>query len=301
MSNNVAISVVRPGDRAAAQPFTVCIVANPALESPEGSALFLPDPIISDQSKFNTSVQYIDNALFGNLPAQKERLLAEPTVAPKVRVMSVFAADLVAADENSLVAEFADLLVPRRDRFVSFLNRYSVLADVVYAVSDSTTHTRASAWFTSDDNSRPGVDFVLDGSSLCHRYYNAIPGTIAIHTSAESLTALHEFQHAISSYENGRILDLYVDTVDPGLNCKVGRPIPPNFAIYNGTIYKSDPARDNLGYPPEWQSYHCELLEPAFPAIMDDYWEANGAPENCQNDKVTRAFIVDRIHAKLSR
>ena len=56
----------------------------------------------------------------------------------------------------------------------------------------------SSAWFTTDDDSGPGVPFVLDGTTFQHRRRYEIPGTVAIHRSATSLTAAHELSHALS-------------------------------------------------------------------------------------------------------
>jgi hypothetical protein len=122
-----------------------------------------------------------------------------------------------------------------------------------------------------------------------------------MHFTASSLTAPHEFQHAISSYSNGMIVDLYVDS-PPAVNNKRGRPIPESYGTQNGVALKSDPNRGSLSYPPTWASYHCEIQDPSNPAIMDNYYLASsGVPEVCQNDKVTRTFVVDRVLAKMGR
>ncbi len=86
------------------------------------------------------------------------------------------------------------------------------------------------------------------------------------------------------------------------LNCKSGRPIPPKFAIYDTTQNASDPKRDSLGYPTGWKSYHCELIDPGFPALMDDYWQApDQVPEHSLHDRITRQFLSDRVRAKIAR
>ena len=124
---------------------------------------------------------------------------------------------------------------------------------------------------------------------------------MAIHRNSRSLTALHEFGHALSSYSNGSVVDLYVDS-SAGLNNKRGRPIPGTFATYSGIPLASDTARDGLGYPPGWQSYHGELLDPAAPAVMDNYWAApSGIPEHCVHDRITRQFLTERLLVKISR
>ncbi|PYS25025.1 MAG: hypothetical protein DMF72_02985 [Acidobacteria bacterium] len=294
---------IRVGDTTKPDPFTVAIIANPYLEAPWNSGTFVPDPIRTNQPAFDSCVNYIVASLFGGLAGQAERLLGDLAIAPKVRVLSVFDPGVPSGDQNSLVAQdgVSNLLVPRRDNFKPFLAQHGVEADVAYAVSLSQSHTRASAWFTTDDDAGPGNNFTLDGKTFSHRHRNITPGTIAIHSSATSMTAVHEFGHALSSYSNGAVLDLYVDS-KLGLNNKRGRPIPASFATYDGVVMASDPIRDSLGYPVTWQSYHCELITPAFPALMDNYWMApGGIPEHCQHDRITRQFLMDRVRAKISR
>jgi hypothetical protein len=297
------IRVIRPGDLTKPNPFSICVVANPALEAPWQSGQFIIDPIMANQGAFDAAVQYVERVLFGMLPAQAERFLGHPSIAPRVTMFSVFTPGLPADGENSLVAQdgVSELLIARRTAFKPFLARYGRAADVVYAISASETHTRASAWPTSDDDAGPGTPFTLDGATLYHRHNSRIPGTIAQHTTSSSLTALHEFGHALSSYSNGQVVDLYVDS-DPGVNNKRGRPIPAQFGGYDGINLAADTLRDGLGYEPAWQSYHCALNDARFPAVMDDYWRApGGVPERCEHDQITRRFLLDRVRAKQER
>ena len=297
------VRVIRPGDTTKPDPFTVCIVANPVLEVPWKSGQFTIDPVTSDESAFDTAAAYVEQVLFGRLPNLAEQFLGDASIEPGVRVISMFVRGLPAEDENSLVAQdgVSNLLIARRTAFKPFLARYGEFADIVYAISASETHTRASAWPTSDDDDAAGVPFNLDGTTLYHRYEALIPGTVAQHVTSDSLTALHEFGHALSSFGNGQITDLYVDS-DPAVNNKRGRPIPAGFAVYDGTNLAADRRRDGLGYPPGWQSYHCALNDPRFPAAMDDYWSApGGMPERCQHDQITRRFLLDRVRAKQER
>ncbi len=257
------VNTIRTGDTTKGDPFTICIIANPALEAPWQSGQFVGDPIGGNQAAFDSSAQYINQVLFGNLPNQSEQFLGDPQIEPKVRLVSLFVPGLPAQDANSLVAQDSDsdLLIARRNGFRPFMQRYGLDADVAYAVTASRTHTRASAWFTSDDDAKPGVGFTVDGVALTHRYYSLIPGTVGIHVNANSMTALHEFGHALSSYSNGMVVDLYVDS-NPALNCKTGRPIPVQFANYSGAVVPSDTFRDTLGYPAGWSSYHGKLNDP---------------------------------------
>lgn len=294
--------VIRTG-AAKSNPFTICIIANPALEAPWQSGIFIADPIIAKpEAVFNAAAAYIEAALFGGLPQQAERLLGDPAIALSVRLVSIFDQGVAPQAASSLVGQHlaSSLLVARRSVFKAFLASYGLSADIAYAVSASTSHTRASAWFTSDDDAGAGVPFTLDGVQLFHRFNNIIPGTIAIHSTANSVTAAHEFQHAISSYTNGSIVDLYVDS-PPALNCGVGRPIPVVFGSYNASSFNSDQSRDHIGYPPQWTSYHCALTNPNFPALMDDYWKSSTVPEVCENDEITHQFVIDQVMAKINR
>ncbi|HWG19218.1 MAG TPA: hypothetical protein VG225_01725 [Terracidiphilus sp.] len=295
---------IRPG-APKSNPFTIAIVANPVLEAPWNSGAVIADPIMGSLPIFQAAAAYIDSSLFGGLPGQREAVLADPTIATAIRVVSLFDDTLPVVLGNALAAQDGSsfTLVARRSGFRAFLAQYPqfhIQTDVVYAVSASPTHTRASAWFTSDDDAQPGVPFTLDGNAFLHRFYNLIPGTIAIPANSTSLTAIHEFGHAISSYTNGAIVDLYVDS-NPGLNNKRGRPIPAVFANYSGTTLASDLTRDGLGYPGSWSSYHCELVDPTCPAVMDNYWLSRSGSVTCQHDRITRQYILDRVRAKAGR
>jgi hypothetical protein len=304
MPNFPAADVVRPGDATKPDPFTILVVANPALEAPFNSGHFAIDPIMSNQAGFANCVDYLERSLFATLPGQADPMLSDPTIAPNVRLLSLFHTGLPVESRFSFVAEddaSDDLLVARRTAIRDFLLAEDIVADIVYGISGSLTHMRASAWFTSDDDASPGVPFTIDGVSMHHRHRYLIPGTIGMHFTASSLTAAHEFQHAISSYTNGTIVDLYVDS-PPAVNNKRGRPIPALYATQNATPLNSDPTRGTLHYPATWNSYHCEIHDPHNPAIMDNYYLAPaGVAEVCQNDRITRTFVVDRIIAKAGR
>lgn len=303
MSNALKPTVVRPGDSDKSNPFTILVIANPALEAPWRSGTFVSDPIIGNPAAFQSCVSYIETSLFTGLPSQAEIVLADPAIGPRVRLLSLLPTGLAAQDAFAFAAQdgASELLVARRNAIRDFLVAGDLAADIVYVISSSPSHRRASAWFTSDDDMRGGVPFVLDGVTFHHRHHYTIPGTIAMHHTADSLTAVHEFGHAISSYTNGQIVDLYVDST-PGINNKAGRPIPADFAKMNAPTFATDATRGPLGYPASWNSYHCELHDTGNPALMDNYYQApGGVAELCQNDRITRAFIRDRLLAKLAR
>jgi hypothetical protein len=283
--------------------FTICIVANPFIERPAGSGIFFRDPILRNYALFQSKVIYIIDCLFGNLPNQGERVLADPAIEPHVRIVSIF--DDTIEDEsvtNSLIIEKNDDIVePRRRVFNDFLKRYEIKADVVFAVTASETAQRSSAWYASDDDGVQGQPFTLDGVTYLHAYESRIPGTIALHSSARSLTALHEFSHAISSFSNGMVVDLYTNNA-PAVNSKFGNiPNPPVFCEYNSSRHSADALRRPLGYG-SLGCFYSGLNGTAFPALMDDFWlEPSGAYERCEHDTVTRSFIRDRVLTKINR
>ena len=49
-----------------------------------------------------------------------------------------------------------------------------------------------------------------------------------------------------------------------------------------------------------WSSYHCELLNAAAPAAMDNYWQTAN-PLGCRHDAITVAYLTDRLIAKIGR
>src|SRR4051812_37728540 len=93
-------TVMRPG-AAKTDPFTVLVIANPALETRWKSGAFAVDPIVANQASFNAAARYVVDALFGGLPNQAEAPLADPAIAPHVRVLSLFAAGLPPADRHA--------------------------------------------------------------------------------------------------------------------------------------------------------------------------------------------------------
>jgi hypothetical protein len=295
------------GNTAKSDPFFILILNNPALERPEGSAHFVPDmPGVgaADRAALKKAAGYIFQNLFGLLPGQVDKVLGLSPHANEIRVVSMCIPTTTVSDATALVAEDALddslILVARRDQAHAFVSAESLDPDILFLVSQSPTHTRASAFGTTDDDTRSGIAFTYDGWNLSQRYFHLIPGMSAVHATVGGMTPVHEFGHAFSSYTNGYVTDLYVDGT-PAFNRKVGRPIPAKFAAYDGTTYNSDAVRDGLGYPGGWQSYHPELIDPTRPAIMDNYWAAAGGPLKCQHDKLTRAYILDRVHAKATR
>lgn len=300
-------TVWQGGDATKPNPLFILILNNPALESPENSGSFMPDLPGDDPGHrplFDASARYIVDSLFGRLPGQAEKLLSDSPDAASIKVWSVFVPGLPPEAGNALVADYlipgSSILAPRRDAVVDFLRRMDLDPDIVFVVSNSPTNRRAAAYGTTDDDSRGGVDFSYDGRTMSHRFFHLVPGMAAMHTTSSGLTAAHEFGHAFSSYSNGFVTDLYVSG-DEQFNRKTGRPIPAEFCRYNAMAFASDPLRNGLGYPGDWTSYHPELADPANPSVMDNFWWGQDNGMACRHDKLTKAYILDRIAAKVSR
>ena len=300
----------RVGDESKPDPFFILVLNNIAIERTEGSGNFVPDLIGSglgsnDKKIFTDSAEYIFRSLFGKLSGQIDPMLSLSPHAPKVKFHSMYVFGLVANEATALMSEEmasgTNIAHPRRAAAVRMLNFIGVNPDVLFIVTNSPTHKRMSAYPALDDPARGGVTTTLDGAPFVHNYHHSIPGMATMHTSANAeLTAAHEFGHAFSSYPNAFVTDLYVDG-NAFLNRKVGRPIPGNFCEYAGATFATDVLRDGIGYPPNWSSFHSELIDKGSPALMDNYYLAPGGALASQHDTLTRKFMLDRLAAKVSR
>ncbi|HEX8240209.1 MAG TPA: hypothetical protein VF574_10770 [Allosphingosinicella sp.] len=303
------VRIVQPGAAKprGVWPYTVCIVANPWIESARNSNQFVADPIVNNESAFEEKVRYILDLLGGRLPGQAEQMFAP--LSPLWRIITIFDPGRERKGRNALVYhDNTNMVVPRQKVFAAFLKTFrlpgfgKLRADVMFAVSASATHVRSSALATLDDDDVPGRPFTVDGARMVHRPQNKFPGAVALHFRAGGMVALHEFSHAASSWTNGLIGDLYDDEGE-ALNKRRGRPIPAAFCTYDGRSFAAAPTRGGgLPYHPGSDLFHCEQADPAFPALMDNYLEAaGGRAERCRHDRLTRQFLLDRIQTIMAR
>jgi len=287
------------------EPYGIDFVANPAIARADGSG-FYADPALTDRPGFQGAVRFcLDNIL-----RSTEDVLRQSNMDAHVRFVAVFDATVAVSDSSALASEDPpNIIETRRDKLNDFMGGYFERPDVVYVLTGSTTFTRASAWFTTDDANRPGTAFTYDGVNRTHGLFQSTPGSAAVPTSATGLTAFHEFGHAASDFNDGMVVDLYVDGLGAGFvvnkkaRAKSTDPVPANFATYQGTTYASDPNRDSLGYPNTWTSYHPQLIDPTRPNMMDNYWLATNPanPRTCRLDRLTYAWYSDRLRAKIFR
>ncbi len=298
------VRVLYSGDPKPA-PYSIVFVANPAL-TPEVTALYA-DPVLTDRPGYANAVSYC----LSNVLLSTEDVLRQGDLDAHIRVVSVFDATVTVNDANSLAVErMPNIIEPRRDKVKGFLAPYAETRelDFVVVLTKSSAYDRASAWYTSDDNGRPGTAYVYDGTNRTHRHFSAIPGTTAIPISTGGLTPFHEFGHAASDFVNGALPDLYDDRIGGFLINKKARarpadPIPTNFATYAGTTYGSDQNRDSLGYPSDWTSFHPQPIDGSRPNAMDNFWFAANPPDprTCRLDRLAYAWLTDRLRAKIFR
>ena len=168
-----------------------------------------------------------------------------------VQFVTVFDSTRSVTDGSALVQEDTlNMVSPRRDLLKSLMGAYLVSADVSFAITGSATHTRSSAFGTTDDPNKPGVSYTYDGGTRRHGHFASIPGTVALSVTAGRITPLHEFGHAASDWDNGLIDDLYVDAllsvsdVNKKARARSTDSVPAAFANYNGTAFNSDADRD---------------------------------------------------------
>ncbi len=311
------------GDTTKPDPLFILVMNNIALERPLRSNHFVADMSTgstSERKLFTKTAKGIKKNLFGQEPGQAEKLLADSPHSHKIKFWSMYVSGLAVGAASSLVGEHSsdDVLTPRRDAVVSMLAYLGMNPDIVFLVTNSQRANRASSFPATDDDMRGGIATTYDGRKIYHRFYHKYPGMVAIHVDNTTMTPGHEFGHAFSSFTNGHMVDLYSDDSIvakrkrrwpiPGnfpFNRKSGRPIPNKFANYADRVYLSAQKRFNsFGYEESGlkTSYHPE--QPGStdePALMDDYNSLTTQPELCLHDKITKAYIMDRIAAKVSR
>jgi len=278
--------------------YTIAFIANPAY-APAGGGAPIADPIMANRALYQATVAQCMQQLL----AVTEDVLTRGDLDSKIRFVSVFHDNMPADPANTLAEELApNIIMPVRNAIQPFLKRHDETADVAFVISDHPTHTRASAYATTD-RSGSSISYTFDGDRRVHGKYARIPGTAALHIALNQLTTLHEFGHAASDYSNGHITDLYDDagtgttfTINKKFKAAAGDAVPDEFATYQRNSYLSDPSRDGLNYPADWTSYHPALIDAARPNLMDAY-----NSQRCRLDRLTYAWLRDRLSAKVNR
>jgi hypothetical protein len=289
--------------RPSAAPYTFVFAATPAFEALGGGAG--ADAVLTNRPGYHDIVRHCVE----NLLTLTESLLREDNLDASVRFVSIFDNTQGATSANALVRAIApNMIEPVRERMNGFTGRYGEDPDIVFCLTGSTMFTRASAWFTTDDNTKDGVNFIYDGTARTHRRFTDVPGSAALSLlmRTDGLTAIHEFGHAASDFNNGMVIDLYVPgtrtgfVVNKKMRALTTDAVPAGFATYGPTAFQSDQDRDGLGYPSTWASYHPALVDATRPNMMDDYWQA-AEPQRCRLDGLTFSWFRDRLRSKILR
>jgi len=332
-----------------AHPYTIAIIANPVLDSAV-SRECKPDPILEHPRLFQAKVATII-AGFATDPLINARREGG-SFLDRMRLITLFNPKLanteVEANHNTPVeqprehalcreADYDIIVEPvqrlyrsetedvQEERLLNFIAKHlpdyydpenqCSLIDIVYVVTGSKTHTRSSARYTFDDESRPGPEFTLDFGDeklkLRHDPYARVPGIVAYSAWDGRLkTPIHEFAHAMSSTTNGAIIDEYHDDLQAQLRYvrainKHYRespedqplPLPEKFADYATPGGKADSVRtDRARYAPaQWKTYVPAREDITLPCTMDF------SDESFDFDLLIKSYMRDRLAAKTRR
>lgn len=197
--------------------------------------------------------------------------------------------------------------------------------DLVFVISAYEPLFRSTAVFTIDeDHDTTSQEFIYIHPEIeppkerkRHVRYSKSPGVVALHAYDDlSKTPAHEFAHAMSSLQNGAIMDEYADrpeehTQIPFMVNKRFKlsnddppvplhddPTPQHFAKYHlvgneEANYASDRSLSSKSH--EWLSYFPERNGPGSSCTMDN------TVFNYRFDKLIFDFMYDRLLEKLNR
>jgi len=296
------VFVIQEG--AGANPYTLAIVANPVIYIPAENR-FEKDPAIRDEALFTKAALRCLKSIAEN------DLLRLPEISSRLKIVAVYDKNIAENDTHALCEAFeriTNVIAPREDlnRVDSYLKDRGVTADVVFVISGSEELTRSSARFSEEaPDNLSGKEFQLSGRR--HPLTANLPGVAAISAWDDRLkTPMHEFAHAMSSVQNGAILDEYDDRIFSSLEFAVNKssrgsatdPVPALFAKYGltgeePTPYYSD--RQRRDKEANWTSYVPEKRSPHVSCTMDlAYYDD-------EFDRLIFDFMYDRIMAKMGR
>lgn len=303
------VRLLYPGAQKAS-PYTIALVANPAIASKNASQ-FRADPIMTERSSFHDAVGKTLRVLL----TLKEDILRQ--FETNIEFLTVFDGSAAPGDQTALAidatVDFEEILEPRRAKVAPFLGPHGVNADVVFLLSGEPVQ-RAVARPTTDSQAQT-TKLAYGGHAKPQGHFPTVPGSIVLPLEvlegALDPTAIHEFCHAAASSDEGRVIDLYVDeddgsglfTVNKKWRDLVGGNIPnvPDaFVTAVGTDFASDKKRNSVGYENTWTSYHPELVDKKRVNLMDDF-NFSKDPKKCRLDTLTYAWLSKRLQAKINR
>lgn len=304
------VYTIREG--AGENPYTLAIVANPLIYIAKENR-FEEDPVIHNEALFTKAALRCLKSIAAN------ELLRLPEIASRLKIVAVYDNNFAVDDTHALCETFesiTNVIAPRQDlsRVDSYLKARDVTADVIFLISGSEELTRSSARFSEEapENSS-GKEFQFAGHFTAspvvrrHPHTAHLPGAAAISAWDDRLkTPMHEFAHAMSSVQNGPILDEYDDRIFSSLEFAVNKnsrdsatdPVPTLFAQYGlsgeePTPYYSD--RHRRDKEANWTSYVPEKRSPHVSCTMDlAYYDD-------EFDRLIFDFMYDRIMARMGR
>lgn len=304
--------------------FNIAMVANPGIQETGKTGddtPFLKDDILKDRPAFHRRVIRILESLFDSA----DDSLRDEEIEPYLRVFTLFDDSLTNDADNSLLRKGANfntdnIVGPRSidlpDLLNNFLGKYEEKADVVVAVSK--LNFRCSAWFTTDDTT--GTEYTLDDNTYKYGTNIKSPGSfgdtiylLPENRKYDKLTPIHEFLHAMSEKDRGRITDLYEDSyyssdINVNKRKKSGANIPAVFGKLDNMSYNSDTpgggytGRGGLGYPGADginTTYGPELVDNSSCNVMDNFTRSTVDSTKCRLDKLTHQYVMDRLKAKI--
>lgn len=279
------------------EPYTIVILSNRYISTSQG---VIDDEIFYNLSMFNS----ILGGCFRSFLFEAEPILRDLASARSLRI----AVSTMRTPPNFPFVQGIrpNIAAPMRTNMLSHVHRLGIRhPDVVFTLHGSLNYTRASARYSLDSFQHQTTNFTYDGNSYRIGAFTREAGvaTLGYYAFDHSHTPLHEFGHAASEENNGRLTDLYHDKSNSALevNKKSARRRPIHFCDYDGANFNTDLDRDSIGYEASWKSYHPELIAPDLPNLMDNYWLAKGDPRNCRLDKLSSAWLQKRLEFKSRR
>ena len=284
--------VLWTGSTTSVPPYTLLFLANPAVERRNGTVV--RDPIQTARPAYHRAVADAIGHLFGG----SESLLLP--YAADIWIVSRFAPAPVAAASALVSQHPGGEAWSEEARVAAHLATIGQTVDHCFVVFRSTTHSRDTTTAAQENPHSGGRTYTFDARTGHHLRVSSVPGTTALSTPTDPVTALHEFLHGMEE-----LIDLYVDTAPAAAatnrkrraSAHVARPAA--YATLDGIPYRTDPARDGLGYG-RWLSYHAELVDRRRPNVMDDYFRADTALR-CRLDLLSLRLARDRLEIKLRR
>jgi len=237
-----------------------------------------------------------------NHPNSDDNALCE-TLDPKSEIIAPRA---MRENDSGVVFSVVDEYVKSQDGI-----DYS---DVIMVISGSNQFIRSSARFTEEEETAAGEPFIYQNNTTIirknHAKYAKLPGVAAIWAGDDRLkTPVHEFAHAMSSFQNGPIVDEYDDKGKDNFDFMINKQfrnasteaIPKHFAKYGLTTviddgcaeYCSD--RTRADKEPSWSSYVPERVAPGYSSTMDI------AYYDYRFSKLVFDFMYERLITKLNR